>query len=83
MGSIPVGATITYLRFLMNNQDIRWKQRFDNFDKAFERLSEAMSQSSLNELELSSLLRRSGELSQTRKPGIQGSHQSSWKSILW
>ena len=56
MGSIPVGATIPHLRFLMNNQDIRWKQRFDNFDKAFDRLSEAMNQASLNEPGLSSLL---------------------------
>jgi len=40
----------------MNNQDIRWKQRFDNFDKAFDRLSEAMNQASLNEPGLSSLL---------------------------
>ena len=58
MGSIPVGATIVYLRLDMNDQDIRWKQRFDNFDKAFRRLNEAMSQASLNELERNGMVQR-------------------------
>jgi nucleotidyltransferase substrate binding protein (TIGR01987 family) len=42
----------------MSSQDIRWKQRFDNFDKAFLRLSEAMELSELNELERNGLVQR-------------------------
>ncbi len=42
----------------MSNQDIRWKQRFDNFEKAFLRLSEAMNVRDLNELERNGLVQR-------------------------
>jgi nucleotidyltransferase substrate binding protein (TIGR01987 family) len=42
----------------MNNPDIRWKQRFQNFEKAFLRLKEAMDQKELNELERNGLIQR-------------------------
>jgi nucleotidyltransferase substrate binding protein (TIGR01987 family) len=42
----------------MNNPDIRWKQRFHNFDKAFLRLKDAMEQINLNELERNGLIQR-------------------------
>jgi len=39
-------------------QDIRWKQRFLNFEKAFNRLQEALSKNELSELELNGLIQR-------------------------
>jgi hypothetical protein len=33
----------------MNTYDVRWKQRFQNFEKAFLRLKEAMELEELNE----------------------------------
>jgi len=42
----------------MTPQDIRWKQRFQNFEKAFLRLSEAMDKTVLNELERNGLIQR-------------------------
>lgn len=39
-------------------QDIRWKQRFDNFEKAFLRLKEAMDAQKLTELERNGLVQR-------------------------
>ena len=42
----------------MNNPDIRWRQRFDNYDKAFRRLREAINQRNLNELERNGLIQR-------------------------
>lgn len=42
----------------MNNPDIRWKQRFENYDMAFQRLKEAMNQPNLNELERNGLIQR-------------------------
>ncbi|MBU3675710.1 MAG: nucleotidyltransferase [Chitinophagaceae bacterium] len=42
----------------MENHDIRWKQRFANFEKAFSRLNEAMERESLNELERNGLVQR-------------------------
>ncbi|MGI9190894.1 MAG: HI0074 family nucleotidyltransferase substrate-binding subunit [Chitinophagaceae bacterium] len=42
----------------MENHDIRWKQRFANFEKAFIRLNEAMQRDSLNELERNGLVQR-------------------------
>jgi nucleotidyltransferase substrate binding protein (TIGR01987 family) len=42
----------------MSSQDIRWIQRFDNFDKAFLRLNEAMELNQLNELERNGLVQR-------------------------
>ncbi len=38
--------------------DIRWLQRFDNFEKAFSRLREAMEAEELNELERNGLVQR-------------------------
>lgn len=38
--------------------DIRWKQRFENFDRAFQRLQEAVQQPELNELEINGLMQR-------------------------
>lgn len=40
------------------NQDIRWKQRFQNYEKAFFKLQEAMEKSNLNELERNGLVQR-------------------------
>lgn len=42
----------------MENQDIRWKQRFQNFEKAFMRLKEAVEMKELNELERNGLIQR-------------------------
>lgn len=39
-------------------EDIRWKQRFQNFDRAYQRLMEAVNQKSLNELERNGLIQR-------------------------
>jgi len=42
----------------MEEKDIRWKQRFMNYDRAFKRLSEAMHEEELNELERNGLVQR-------------------------
>jgi len=42
----------------MENKDIRWKQRFQNFEKAFLRLKEAIEMEELNELERNGLIQR-------------------------
>ena len=42
----------------MKNQDIRWKQRFDNFRQAYLRLQEARNTPNLNELERNGLIQR-------------------------
>lgn len=42
----------------MDGQDIRWKQRFEHFDRAFLRLQEAVQQPELNELERNGLMQR-------------------------
>lgn len=38
--------------------DIRWKQRFENFEKAFKKLEEAMNEGELNELERNGFIQR-------------------------
>lgn len=38
--------------------DIRWKQRFQNFEKAYMKLKEAIEQQNLNELERNGLIQR-------------------------
>lgn len=38
--------------------DVRWKQRFQNFEQAFFRLKEAVNQQKLNELERNGLVQR-------------------------
>lgn len=43
---------------MMENKDIRWKQRFQNFEMAFLKLKEAMEQEELNELERNGLIQR-------------------------
>ena len=40
----------------MENIDIRWKQRFQNYEMAFFKLKEAMEQENLNELERNGLI---------------------------
>ncbi|HEX2956345.1 MAG TPA: nucleotidyltransferase substrate binding protein [Chitinispirillaceae bacterium] len=35
----------------MSDQDIRWKQRFQNFEKAFKQLSDAVGKNELSDLE--------------------------------
>ena len=40
------------------SKDIRWKQRFQNFEKAFIKLKEAVDQKELNELERNGLVQR-------------------------
>ena len=42
----------------MANKDIRWKQRFQNFEKAYIRLKEALELENLNELERNGLIQR-------------------------
>lgn len=42
----------------MNDQDIRWIQRAQNYEKAFLRLKEAMEMEELNELERDGLIQR-------------------------
>jgi nucleotidyltransferase substrate binding protein (TIGR01987 family) len=42
----------------MTTKDIRWVQRFQNFEKAFLRLKEAIEAESLNELERNGLIQR-------------------------
>ena len=40
------------------DEDIRWKQRFQNFEKAFLQLKDAVEKDSLTELEKTGLIRR-------------------------
>jgi nucleotidyltransferase substrate binding protein (TIGR01987 family) len=42
----------------METKDIRWKQRFRNFEQAFFRLQEAVNKPDLNELERNGLIQR-------------------------
>ncbi|MBK6607802.1 MAG: nucleotidyltransferase substrate binding protein [Leptospiraceae bacterium] len=42
----------------MSQEDIRWKQRFANYESAFLRLKEAMEMKNLNELERNGLIQR-------------------------
>lgn len=42
----------------MKNKDIRWVQRFQNYEMAFLKLKEAMEQDELNELERNGLIQR-------------------------
>ncbi len=42
----------------MPNKDIRWQQRFTNFEKAFLKLKEAVEAEELNELERNGLVQR-------------------------
>ncbi len=42
----------------MESNDIRWKQRFTNFEKAFHKLEEAIAEEELNELERNGLVQR-------------------------
>ena len=42
----------------MQDKDIRWKQRFLNFEKAFLQLKEAVEKENLNELEKNGLIQR-------------------------
>jgi hypothetical protein len=42
----------------MEQPDIRWKQRFSHFQRAFARLEEAIGQADLNELERNGLVQR-------------------------
>lgn len=42
----------------MKDKDIRWKQRFQNFEKAFFKLKEAIEKEELSELERNGLIQR-------------------------
>ena len=42
----------------MEQKDVRWKQRFQNFSKAYLKLQEAVEQDGLNELERNGLIQR-------------------------
>ena len=42
----------------MYNKDIRWQQRFSNFEKAFLRLKEVVEKEDLNELEKNGFIQR-------------------------
>lgn len=41
----------------MENKDVRWKQRFENFKKAFNQLEKAVNTPDLNELERQGLIK--------------------------
>ena len=43
---------------MVDNKDIRWKQRFQNFERAYLRLKEALEKAELNELERNGLIQR-------------------------
>ena len=43
---------------MMGTKDVRWKQRFQNYEKAFSRLKEAIDMEGLNELERNGLIQR-------------------------
>jgi nucleotidyltransferase substrate binding protein (TIGR01987 family) len=43
---------------MYSNIEIRWKQRFQNFDKTFKKLKEACEKENLNELERNGLIQR-------------------------
>jgi nucleotidyltransferase substrate binding protein (TIGR01987 family) len=43
---------------VMDEKDIRWQQRFANYEKAYLRLEEAINQENLNELERNGLIQR-------------------------
>ncbi len=43
---------------MAENKDIQWKQRFQNFEKAYLRLKEALEKGDLNELERNGLIQR-------------------------
>jgi len=42
----------------MSDKDVRWKQRFQNFEKAYTRLKESLEIDNLNELERNGLIQR-------------------------
>ncbi|MDO3377853.1 HI0074 family nucleotidyltransferase substrate-binding subunit [Geoalkalibacter halelectricus] len=42
----------------MDDKDVRWQQRFANYEKAYLRLEEAINQENLNELERNGLIQR-------------------------
>jgi hypothetical protein len=42
----------------MKTEDVRWKQRFQNFERAYVRLKEAMELEELTELERNGLIQR-------------------------
>lgn len=42
----------------MEDKELRWKQRYQNFEMAFSKLQEAMQQNELNELERNGLIQR-------------------------
>ncbi len=42
----------------MDSKDIRWKQRFQNFEKAFFKLRESLEEEDLNELERNGVVKR-------------------------
>ena len=53
-----VRTRIFFYFYLMENTDLRWRQRFVGFEKAYVGLKEAMDQDQLNELERSGLIQR-------------------------
>ena len=54
---VPARFYLSSISFFMN-QDIRWQQRFHNYEQAFLRLQEAVEMQSLNELERNGLIQR-------------------------
>lgn len=53
-----------------DNQDIRWQQRFNNFNKAFSQLEKFISQNILNELEEQGLIK-----------SFEYTYELSWKTL--
>lgn len=54
----------------MNNQDIRWIQRFSNFSKALKQLTKFIEKSELNELEEQGLIK-----------SFEYTHELAWKTL--
>ncbi len=54
----------------MTNQDIRWKQRFSNFNKAFKQLERFVAVENLNELEKQGLIK-----------AFEYTYELSWKTL--
>jgi nucleotidyltransferase substrate binding protein (TIGR01987 family) len=52
------------------NKDIRWQQRFSNFNKAFNQLSRFIEQKKLNEMELQGLIK-----------AFECTYELSWKTL--
>jgi len=56
---------------MKNNLDVRWKQRLENFDKAFTQLEKFVAHENLNEMELQGLIK-----------AFEFTYELAWKTML-